>query len=80
MKFLQSFLYSQLDLDPVAIEARGQLDSDPVAIEARGQLNLNPVGHSDFRFETALRNLDHFGYVIRFVRINFREFDSRVKF
>jgi hypothetical protein len=33
MKFLQNFLYSQLDLDRVAIEARGQLDSNPVAID-----------------------------------------------
>jgi hypothetical protein len=65
MKFLQSFLHSQLDLDPAAIERRGRLD-------------LNPVGHSDFRVETALRNLDYFGYVIRFVRIHFRESDSGI--
>jgi hypothetical protein len=43
MKFLQSFLYSQLDSDPVAIEARGQLDLDPVATGCG--LGLPPAGN-----------------------------------
>jgi len=67
MKFLQSFLYSQLDSNPVA--------SKHVANWIQIQLAT-----SHFRFETALRNLDHFGYVIRFERINFWELDSGIRF
>jgi hypothetical protein len=43
MKFLQSFLYDQLDLNPVAIERSDQLDLDPVATDCG--LGLPPAGN-----------------------------------